>query len=171
MPGDLHRRLSEACPDWRVAVPSASGSDAGRSRRSQSNSRPSPVRRASAWHLGEPIDRPGELIIRDKLRQEDSAVLADVARENVSRILGEWRKRKVIVQQSPSVYVIRKSRLEREARLELWRNILYRCCAPRCRLVWQHPVDREPPHGLSIADGVVVTMPQLVPALEAGQRC
>jgi hypothetical protein len=43
--------------------------------------------------------------------------LAHVARENASRILSEWRKRKVIEHPSPSVYVIHKARLEREARL------------------------------------------------------
>src|SRR6516162_10601503 len=59
-----------------------------------------------ARHLGEPTATPDQLVIRDKLRQEDLAALADVARENVSRILSEWRKRKIIVRQSPSVYVI-----------------------------------------------------------------
>jgi CRP/FNR family transcriptional regulator len=68
-----------------------------------------------AKHLGEPTATPDQLVIRDKLRQEDLAALADVARENVSRILSEWRKRKLIVRHSPSVYVILKSRLEREA--------------------------------------------------------
>ena len=68
-----------------------------------------------AKHLGEPTGTPDQLIIRHKLRQEDLAALADVARENASRILSEWRKRKLIVRQSPSVYVIRISRVEREA--------------------------------------------------------
>ena len=68
-----------------------------------------------AKHLGEPTATPDQFVIRDKLRQEDLAALADVARENVSRILSEWRKRKLIVRQSPSGFVILKSRLEREA--------------------------------------------------------
>jgi CRP/FNR family cyclic AMP-dependent transcriptional regulator len=67
-----------------------------------------------AKHLGEPTSTPDQFIIRD-LRQEDVAALADVARENASRILSEWRKHKLIVRQSPSVYVILKSRLDREA--------------------------------------------------------
>jgi CRP/FNR family transcriptional regulator len=70
-----------------------------------------------ARHLGEPTATPDQFLIRDKLRQEDLAALAGVARENVSRTLSEWRKRKLVVQQSPSVYVIHKTRLEREARL------------------------------------------------------
>jgi CRP/FNR family transcriptional regulator len=68
-----------------------------------------------ARHLGEPTAVPDQLVIRD-LRQEDVAALADVARENVSRILSEWRKHELIVRQSPSVYVILKSALDREAR-------------------------------------------------------
>lgn len=67
-----------------------------------------------AEHLGEPTSMPDEFAIRE-LRQEDVAALADVARENVSRILSEWRKQNLIVRQTPSVYVILKSRLEREA--------------------------------------------------------
>jgi len=41
--------------------------------------------------------------------------LANVARENASRILSEWTKRKIIEHPSPSVYVIHKARLERDA--------------------------------------------------------
>jgi CRP/FNR family transcriptional regulator len=70
-----------------------------------------------AKYLGEPTATPDQIIIRHKLRQEDLAALADVARENASRILSEWRKRKIIVRQSPSVYVIHKSKLERETGL------------------------------------------------------
>jgi CRP/FNR family transcriptional regulator len=67
-----------------------------------------------ARHLGEPTAVPDQLVVRD-LRQEDVAAFADVARENVSRILSEWRKRKLVIRQSPSVYVILKSGLDREA--------------------------------------------------------
>jgi CRP/FNR family transcriptional regulator len=68
-----------------------------------------------AKHLGEPTATPDQVIVRNKIRQEDLAALADVARENANRILSEWRKRKIIVRQSPSVYVIHKSKVEREA--------------------------------------------------------
>jgi CRP/FNR family cyclic AMP-dependent transcriptional regulator len=67
-----------------------------------------------AEHLGEPTGMPDQLAIRE-LRQEDVAALADVARENVSRILSEWKRHNLIVQQTPSVFVILKSKLEREA--------------------------------------------------------
>ncbi len=67
-----------------------------------------------AEHLGESTNMLDQFAIRE-LRQEDVAALADVARENVSRILSEWRKHKLIVRLTPSVYVILKSKLEREA--------------------------------------------------------
>lgn len=67
-----------------------------------------------AEHLGEPTAMPDQLAIRD-LRQEDVAALADVARENVSRILSEWKKQNLIVREAPSMYVISKPGLEREA--------------------------------------------------------
>ena len=69
-----------------------------------------------AKYLGEP-DTQDRLVIRHRLRQEDLAALADVARESASRIMSEWKRRKIIDQQSSSVYVIRRSELEREARL------------------------------------------------------
>jgi len=67
-----------------------------------------------AEHLGEPTGEPDHILIRE-LRQEDVAALADVARESVSRLLSEWRMRRLIVPQTPSVYIIRRLRLEREA--------------------------------------------------------
>lgn len=70
-----------------------------------------------AKHLGEPAGTPGQIVIRYKLRQEDLAALADVARENVSRILSEWKKRKIIDQQSPTVYVIDEAKLKCEAKI------------------------------------------------------
>jgi CRP/FNR family transcriptional regulator len=70
-----------------------------------------------AKHLGEPGATQEHVVIRHKLRRNDLAALADVARENVSRILSEWKQRKIIHHQSLSVYVIHKARLEREAKL------------------------------------------------------
>jgi hypothetical protein len=40
-----------------------------------------------AKHLGEPTATPDELLIRHRIRQDDLAALANVARENASRIL------------------------------------------------------------------------------------
>ena len=69
-----------------------------------------------AKHLGEPTGTPDELLIRHRIRQDDLAALADVARENVSRILSEWTKRKIIDRRSSLGFVIHRARLEREAR-------------------------------------------------------
>jgi CRP/FNR family cyclic AMP-dependent transcriptional regulator len=68
-----------------------------------------------AKHLGEPTATPGQLLVRHKIRRDDLAALANVARENASRILSEWTARKVIKHPSPSVYLIDKAKLEREA--------------------------------------------------------
>ena len=68
-----------------------------------------------AKYLGEPTETPGQLVIRHPLRQDDLAALADVARENASRILSEWNRRKIIDHHPHSGYVIYKAKLEREA--------------------------------------------------------
>jgi CRP/FNR family transcriptional regulator len=70
-----------------------------------------------AKYLGEPTEAPDQLVIRHTLRQDDLAALADVARESASRILNEWKRRKIIDHHSHSVYVIHKTRLEREAKI------------------------------------------------------
>jgi CRP/FNR family cyclic AMP-dependent transcriptional regulator len=70
-----------------------------------------------ARYLGEPTETQGQLVIRHKLRQDDLAALADVARENVSRILSEWRRRKIIDHSPRSGYIIHKARLDREAEI------------------------------------------------------
>lgn len=71
-----------------------------------------------AKHLGEPGAAPGEVVIRHRIRQDDLAALAHVARESASRILSEWRKSRIIDHRSPSLYVIHREQLEREARVE-----------------------------------------------------
>ena len=42
-----------------------------------------------AKHLGEPTATPGQLPVHDKIRQEALAALANVAGENVSRIMSQ----------------------------------------------------------------------------------
>ena len=66
-----------------------------------------------AKYLGEPTATAGELLIQHRIRQDDLAALADVARENVSRLLGEWTKRKIIDRRSSLGFVIHKARLAR----------------------------------------------------------
>jgi CRP-like cAMP-binding protein len=47
--------------------------------------------------LGEE-DAAGHILIRHKVRQDDLAVMAGVARENVSRTLSDWKRRKVVTE-------------------------------------------------------------------------
>jgi CRP/FNR family cyclic AMP-dependent transcriptional regulator len=68
-----------------------------------------------AKYFGEPTATPGRLLIQHRIRQDDLAALADVARESVSRLLGEWTKRKIIDRRSSLGFAIHKARLEREA--------------------------------------------------------
>ena len=68
-----------------------------------------------AKYFGEPTATPDELLIQHKVRQDDLAALADVARENVSRLLGELEKGRIIDRHSSLGFVIHKERLEREA--------------------------------------------------------
>lgn len=48
-----------------------------------------------AKFLGEE-EAPGRVVIRHKFNQNDLAAMAGVARENVSRVLSEWRRRKLV---------------------------------------------------------------------------
>jgi CRP/FNR family transcriptional regulator, cyclic AMP receptor protein len=68
-----------------------------------------------AEHLGEPTGGD-QITIHTNIRQNDLAAMAGVARESVSRTLGEWRRRAVIGQSTRYKYVVNKSKLEREAR-------------------------------------------------------
>jgi CRP/FNR family transcriptional regulator len=45
--------------------------------------------------LGEP-DEAGHVVINHKISQSDLAALAGVARENVSRVMSEWKRRRVV---------------------------------------------------------------------------
>jgi CRP-like cAMP-binding protein len=45
--------------------------------------------------LGEE-EAPGRVVIRHKFSQNDLAAMAGVARENVSRALSDWRRRKLV---------------------------------------------------------------------------
>jgi CRP/FNR family transcriptional regulator, cyclic AMP receptor protein len=46
--------------------------------------------------LGEE-DASGHVLIRHKIKQTDLALMAGIARENVSRALSDWERRKVVI--------------------------------------------------------------------------
>lgn len=70
-----------------------------------------------AEHFGDTAAPPHILVIRRKFRKSDVAALAHVARENASRILSAWIRTKVISVPSPTVWVIDRSIIEREAQI------------------------------------------------------
>jgi CRP-like cAMP-binding protein len=60
---------------------------------------------------------PGRALIRQKVTQSDIAAMAGIARENVSRILNDWMRRKIITRLSG--YYCLEDRAALEAEVEL----------------------------------------------------
>jgi CRP-like cAMP-binding protein len=65
-----------------------------------------------AENVGEQTNS-NEILIPRMINQGDIAAMAGVARENTSRILSEWERRKLVAKSSGS-YWIDKAKLERE---------------------------------------------------------
>jgi CRP/FNR family transcriptional regulator, cyclic AMP receptor protein len=59
----------------------------------------------------------GRVVIRQKLSQSDVAAMAGIARENVSRILNEWMRLKLVTRLSGYYCIENKPRLEKELKL------------------------------------------------------
>jgi CRP/FNR family transcriptional regulator len=70
-----------------------------------------------AQHFGDSTAPPHLLIIKRRFRKSDVAALAHVARENASRILGSWIRMNVISAPSPTVWVMHRGTIEREAQI------------------------------------------------------
>jgi CRP-like cAMP-binding protein len=64
-----------------------------------------------AEHLGEDVGA-GRVLIRHKFSQLDLAAMAGVARENVSRVLNDWNRRKII-RRSSGYYSLNIATLKR----------------------------------------------------------
>ena len=60
---------------------------------------------------------PGRIVIRQKIGQSDLAAMAGIARENVSRILNDWKRRKLVSHFSGYYCLEDKEKLEHEAEL------------------------------------------------------
>jgi CRP/FNR family transcriptional regulator, cyclic AMP receptor protein len=69
-----------------------------------------------AEHLGQPSGSGG-VIFTHKISNNDLAAMAGMARENVSRVLGEWRERKLVSQSAHYHYIHDIAALEREMEL------------------------------------------------------
>lgn len=59
----------------------------------------------------------GRIVIRQKIGQSDLAAMAGIARENVSRILSDWKRRKLVSQLSGYYCLENKAKLRNEAEL------------------------------------------------------
>jgi CRP/FNR family transcriptional regulator, cyclic AMP receptor protein len=59
----------------------------------------------------------GRIVIRQKIGQSDLAAMAGIARENVSRILNDWKRRKLISRLSGYYCLEDKAKLQSEAEL------------------------------------------------------
>ena len=59
----------------------------------------------------------GRIVIRQKIGQSDIAAMAGIARENVSRILNDWKRRKLVSRLSGYYCLENKAQLERQAKL------------------------------------------------------
>jgi CRP/FNR family transcriptional regulator, cyclic AMP receptor protein len=59
----------------------------------------------------------GRVVIRQKIGQSDLAAMAGIARENVSRILNDWKRRKLVSRLSGYYCLENKAQLQNEAEL------------------------------------------------------
>jgi CRP-like cAMP-binding protein len=59
----------------------------------------------------------GRIVIRQKIGQSDIAAMAGIARENVSRILNDWKRRKLVSRLSGYYCLENKAQLEHKAEL------------------------------------------------------
>jgi CRP/FNR family transcriptional regulator, cyclic AMP receptor protein len=69
-----------------------------------------------AEHFGQDVGS-GRIVIRQKIGQGDLAAMAGIARENVSRILNDWQRRKLISRLSGYYCLEDKAKLQSEAEL------------------------------------------------------
>jgi CRP/FNR family transcriptional regulator, cyclic AMP receptor protein len=69
-----------------------------------------------AGHFGQDVGS-GRVVIRQKIGQSDIAAMAGIARENISRILNDWKRRKLVSRLSGYYCLENKAQLEREAEL------------------------------------------------------
>jgi CRP/FNR family transcriptional regulator, cyclic AMP receptor protein len=59
----------------------------------------------------------GRIVIHQKIGQRDLAAMAGIARENVSRILNDWKRRNLVSQLSDYYCIENKAQLQKEAEL------------------------------------------------------
>jgi CRP/FNR family transcriptional regulator, cyclic AMP receptor protein len=68
-----------------------------------------------ADHFGRNVGSD-RIVVQHKLGQSDLAAMAGIARENLSRILKDWERRKIVSRLSGYYCLENKSKLQREVR-------------------------------------------------------
>jgi CRP-like cAMP-binding protein len=69
-----------------------------------------------AHHFGQEVG-PGRIVIRQKIGQNDLAAMAGIARENVTRVLNDWQRHKVVSRLSGYYCIENKAQLESQVKL------------------------------------------------------
>ena len=67
-------------------------------------------------HFGHEVV-PGRIVIRQKIKQNDLAAMAGIARENVTRVLNDWERHKVLSRLSGHYCVEDRTQLEHQAKV------------------------------------------------------
>jgi CRP/FNR family transcriptional regulator, cyclic AMP receptor protein len=69
-----------------------------------------------AEHFGQEVG-PGRIVIRQKIGQNDLAAMAGIARENVTRVINNWQRHKVLSRLSGYYCIENKAQLENQVKL------------------------------------------------------
>ena len=69
-----------------------------------------------ANHFGQEVT-PGRIVIREKIGQDDLAAMVGIARENLTRILNDWQRHKILSRLSGHYCLEDKTPLKHEAKL------------------------------------------------------
>jgi CRP-like cAMP-binding protein len=69
-----------------------------------------------AEHFGQEV-APGRIVIRQKIGQNDLAAMAGIARENVTRVLNDWERHKIVSRLSGYYCLENKTQLENQIKL------------------------------------------------------
>jgi CRP/FNR family transcriptional regulator, cyclic AMP receptor protein len=69
-----------------------------------------------AEHFGQEVG-PGRIVIRQKIGQNDLAAMAGIARENVTRVLNDWQRHKLVSRISGYYCLENKAQLEKQVKL------------------------------------------------------
>ena len=69
-----------------------------------------------ADHFGQEV-APGRIVIRQKIGQNDLAAMTGIARENLTRVLNDWQRHKVLSRASGYYCLEDKTQLEHQAEL------------------------------------------------------